>query len=128
MLYNNLSGYLKTKYGARLKKICIDAGFSCPNRDGKCGTGGCIYCGERGAGEHINPCLSITEQVNCALAGARADEQFIAYFQNFTNTYAPVPVLKERYDSALISDKIKILAIGTRPDCIDEDVARLIAS
>ncbi len=128
MLYNNLSGYLKTKYGARLKKICIDAGFSCPNRDGRCGTGGCIYCGERGAGEHIDPCLSIAEQVASALNGARDSDMFIAYFQNFTNTYAPVPVLKERYDAALISNKIKILAIGTRPDCIDEDVARLIAS
>lgn len=128
MLYNNLSGYLKTKYGTRLKKICIDAGFSCPNRDGKCGTGGCIYCGERGAGEHIDPCHSIMEQVEKALDGARDDERFIAYFQNFTNTYAPIPVLKERYDSALISDKIKVLAIGTRPDCIDDEVARLIAS
>ena len=128
MLYNNLSGYLKTKYGARLKKICIDGGFGCPNRDGKCGTGGCIYCGERGAGEHIDPCLSITEQVNRALANSGAGDLFIAYFQNFTNTYAPISALKERYDAALISDKIKILAIGTRPDCIDEDVARLIAS
>ena len=128
MLYNNLSGYLKTKYGARLKKICIDGGFGCPNRDGKCGTGGCIYCGERGAGEHIDPCKSIAEQVRIALDSAKADEQFIAYFQNFTNTYAPIPVLKERYDSALISDKIKVLAIGTRPDCIDDGVAELIAS
>lgn len=128
MLYNNLSGYLKTKYGVRLKKICIDAGFSCPNRDGKCGTGGCIYCGERGAGEHIDPCHSIAEQVERALSSVADNDLYIAYFQNFTNTYAPIPVLKERYDSALISDKIRILAIGTRPDCIDEDVARLIAS
>lgn len=128
MLYNNLSGYLKTKYGARLKKICIDGGFGCPNRDGKCGTGGCIYCGERGAGEHIDPRKSIAKQVRIALDSAKADEQFIAYFQNFTNTYAPIPVLKERYDSALISDKIKVLAIGTRPDCIDDGVAELIAS
>ena len=128
MLYNNLSGYLKTKYGVRLKKICIDGGFGCPNRDGKCGTGGCIYCGERGAGEHIDPCKSIAEQVRIVLDSAKADEQFIAYFQNFTNTYAPIPVLKERYDSALISDKIRVLAIGTRPDCIDDGVAELIAS
>lgn len=128
MLYNNLSGYLKTKYGKRLKKICIDGGFGCPNRDGRCGTGGCIYCGERGAGEHIDPCKSITEQVRIALDGAKGDEWFIAYFQNFTNTYAPIPVLKERYDSALISDRIKVLAIGTRPDCIDDEVAELIAS
>ena len=128
MLYNNLSGYFREKYGKRLGKICIDGGFSCPNRDGKCGRGGCIYCGERGAGEHIDPSASIKEQVLTALQVAEDDELFVAYFQNFTNTYAPVEILKERYDSALIDDRIKGLAIGTRPDCIDEEVARLIAS
>ena len=128
MIYNNLSGYLRKKYGRRLSKICIDGGFSCPNRDGRCGTGGCIYCGERGAGEHIDTAMSITEQVKSALSDADSDELFIAYFQNFTNTYAPVEVLRERYDSALIDERIKILAIGTRPDCIDEEIASLIAS
>ena len=128
MLYKNLSGYLREKYGKRLKKICIDAGFSCPNRDGKISTGGCIYCGERGAGEHIVKALGIREQVESALRSSREDEEFIAYFQNFTNTYASLEVLKERYDSALISERIKILSVGTRPDCIDEDVARLLAS
>ena len=127
-LYYNLSSYLKEKYGKRLSKICIDGGFSCPNRDGKCGTGGCIYCGERGAGEHIDKKSSITEQVRSALLDAEEDELFIAYFQNFTNTYADVSVLKERYDAALIDERIKILSIGTRPDCIDEEKARLIAS
>ena len=128
MLYNNLSGYLRRKYGRRLSKICIDGGFSCPNRDRKCGEGGCIYCGERGAGEHIDPAASITEQVKSALLDADSDELFIAYFHNFTNTYAPVEVLKERYDSALIDERIRILSIGTRPDCIDEEKAKLIAS
>lgn len=128
MLYNNLSGYLRSKYGKRMGKICIDGGFSCPNRDGKCGNGGCIYCGERGAGEHIDPCLSIREQVLQTLRESEDDDMFIAYFQNFTNTYAPVQVLKERYDSALFDDRIKILAIGTRPDCITEEIASLIAS
>lgn len=128
MLYNNLSGYLRSKYGKRLSKICIDGGFSCPNRDGRCGTGGCIYCGERGAGEHIDSTKSIRVQVSSALENAKNDEMFIAYFQNFTNTYADVEVLKERYDSAVIDQRIKILAIGTRPDCIDEQIARLIAS
>jgi len=128
MLYNNLSSYLRGKYTRRLKKICIDAGFTCPNRDGKCGTGGCIFCGERGAGEHISPSLSIKTQVENTLVRAKEDELFIAYFQNFTNTYASPEVLRERYDSALIDDRIKILAIGTRPDCIDEENARLIAS
>ena len=128
MLYNNLSSYLKAKYGTRLSKICIDGGFSCPNRDGTCGHGGCIFCGERGAGEHIDPAKSISAQVEDALGSNKRAEGFIAYFQNFTNTYAPVPVLKERYDAALISDKIKILAIGTRPDCINGEIADLIAS
>jgi len=128
MLYNNLSGYFREKYGARLGKICIDGGFSCPNRDGTCGEGGCIYCGERGAGEHIDATASIREQVEAALNEADEGDLFVAYFQNFTNTYAPVEVLKKRYDSALIDERIKVLAIGTRPDCIDENVAELIAS
>ena len=128
MLYNNLSGYFREKYGKRLGKICIDGGFSCPNRDGKCGTGGCIYCGERGAGEHISPVLSIGEQVRTALDGADEGDEFVAYFQNFTNTYAPVDILKERYDASLLDERVRVLAIGTRPDCIDEEVAALIAS
>ena len=128
MLYNNLSDYFRRKYGKRLGKICIDGGFTCPNRDGSCGVGGCIYCGERGAGEHIDPSSSIREQVAQGLEGAEPDELFVAYFQNFTNTYAPVEELKARYDSALIDERIKVLAIGTRPDCIDEEIATLIAS
>ncbi len=127
MLYNNLSSYLKNRYGKKILKICIDGGFSCPNRDGTCGIGGCIYCGERGAGEHIDVALGIREQVKKRLERSAPDDGFIAYFQNFTNTYAPVEILKERYDSALISPKIKVLAIGTRPDCITEQIAELIA-
>ena len=127
MLYNNLSGYFREKYGKRLKKICIDGGFSCPNRDGKCGTGGCIYCGERGAGEHIDPALSIREQVEKALIGAKEEDIFVAYFQNFSNTYADTETLKKRYDAALFDKRIKLLAIGTRPDCIDRERAELIA-
>ena len=126
MLYNNLSGYLRKKYEKRLKKICIDAGFTCPNRDGKVGTGGCIFCGERGAGEHIDASAGIKEQVLKTIEASRCDEQFIAYFQNFTNTYADIETLKSRYDAALISDRIKVLSVGTRPDCIDEDVAALL--
>ena len=126
MRYNNLSSYFRDKYGRRLSKICIDGGFSCPNRDGKCGTGGCIYCGERGAGEHIAAGTDITEQVRFGLSHGRYDG-YIAYFQNFTNTYAELDVLRLRYDAALIDGRIKALAIGTRPDCIDEGVADLLA-
>ena len=128
MLYNNFSGYLREKYGKSLKKICIDGGFSCPNRDGTCGHGGCIYCSERGSGDHIDAALSIEEQVAKGLLDASADDGYIAYFQNFTNTYAPVSVLRERYNAALIDNRIKVLAIGTRPDCIDDEIADLIAS
>lgn len=128
MLYKNLSSYLKSKYGSRVSKICIDGGFGCPNRDGTCGTGGCIYCGERGAGEHIDPTVSICEQVKNQLARGSDDSRYIAYFQNFTNTYAPLDVLKERYDSALTDERIIALAIGTRPDCISDEIAELIAS
>lgn len=128
MVYRNLSGYFREKYGKRLSKICIDGGFSCPNRDGSAGVGGCIFCGERGAGEHIDATLSIKEQVDRALSGASGDELFVAYFQNFTNTYADVETLRRRYDAALIDERIKVLAIGTRPDCIDEEKCRLIAS
>ena len=119
---------MKKKYGGKISKICIDGGFGCPNRDGTCGIGGCIYCGERGAGEHIDPTVDITAQVQKHLSRDTSSDGFIAYFQNFTNTYAPVDVLKARYDSALISDRIKVLAIGTRPDCITEEIADLLVS
>ena len=128
MRYNNLSGYFRKKYSRRIRKICIDGGFGCPNRDGACGTGGCIYCGERGAGEHIDPCMSIAEQVKSCLSLGSAEDIFLAYFQNFTNTYADVETLRDRYNAALIDDRIKILAIGTRPDCITEEIAALSAS
>ena len=127
MQYYNLSTYLRERFGKRLRKICIDGGFTCPNRDGKCGTGGCIYCGERGAGEHIVKTKSITEQVAEQISYARQDEKFIAYFQNFTNTYAPTEVLRQRYDAALIDERIRVLAVGTRPDCIDEETVKLLA-
>ena len=129
MLYNNLSGYLKNKYHGKIKKICIDGGFTCPNRDGTCGVGGCIFCGERGAGEHIDKgALSIADQVKSYFSHAPKADGFIAYFQNFTNTYAPTEVLKERYDAALTDDRIVALAVGTRPDCISEENADLLAS
>ena len=128
MLYNNLSDYFRRKYGKRLGKICIDGGFTCPNRDGKCGFGGCIFCGERGSGEWLDKNEGIRETAKRVLERGRGDEKYVAYFQNFTNTYAHVDVLKERYDSALISDRIVALAIGTRPDCIDENVCKLLSS
>lgn len=125
--YRNLSSYLKQKYGDRLGKICIDAGFTCPNRDGRCGTGGCMFCTEGGSGEHILKMPTVKEQVRRELS-LRRFKKYIAYFQSYTNTYAPLSELKEKYDEATEDERIVVLAIGTRPDCIDEDVARLIAS
>ena len=127
--YNHLNKYLKEKFGERTLKICIDGGFTCPNRDGKVSTGGCIFCSEKGSGEHLKP-LSIQAQIKKHLnsyRGLRANK-FIAYFQNFTNTYDSVENLKLRYDAALIDNRIVALAIATRPDCITEEICQLIAS
>lgn len=126
--YNHLNKYLINKFGERTLKICIDGGFSCPNRDGTSGTGGCIFCGERGSGEHLNATNSISTQVKNHLEsyrGARANK-FIAYFQNFSNTYDTLENLKLKYDAALIDDRIVGLAIATRPDCINKEVIELL--
>ena len=127
--YNHLNKYLKEKFGERTLKICIDAGFTCPNRDGKISSGGCIFCSEKGSGEHIKS-QNIKEQIQNHLnsyRGKRANK-FIAYYQNFTNTYESIENLKEKYDSCLIDSRIVALAIATRPDCITDDIAKLIAS
>lgn len=127
--YNSLTEYLKNKFGERTLKICIDGGFSCPNRDGTTGFGGCIFCSETGSGEHLNHSLEIQKQVNSYFSSYKSSRanKFIAYFQNFTNTYAPINELKHRYDSALIDERIVALAIATRPDCITEDIAKLLS-
>ncbi len=127
--YNHLNKYLKEKFGERTLKICIDSGFTCPNRDGKVGFGGCIFCSEKGSGEHIKY-NDIQTQIKNHLNSYRGERanKFIAYFQNFTNTYDTIENLKARYDAALCDEKIVCLAIATRPDCIDEDICRLIAS
>ena len=125
--YKHLNKYLKGKFGERTLKICIDGGFTCPNR---INSGGCIFCSERGSGEHIKSAQSISEQVQNYFKSYKAERanKFIAYFQNFTNTFAPVSILKEKYDAALIDDKIVALAIATRPDCIDEEICQLLKS
>ena len=127
--YNHLNTYLKEKFGERTLKICIDAGFTCPNRDGTKGVGGCIFCGERGSGEHLKT-IDIASQIKNHLAsyrGMRANK-FIVYFQNFTNTYDSIENLKKKYDSALIDERIVGIQIATRPDCINEEIARLLFS
>lgn len=128
--YNKLNKFLKDKFGERVGKICIDAGFTCPNRDGKVSYGGCIFCSEKGSGEHINVVNNISQQVINYInsyKGKRVNK-YIAYFQNFTNTYDSTDNLKSKYDAALIDDRIIGLFIATRPDCINEEIARLISS
>ena len=132
--YKHLNEYYKIIFGQRTLKICVDAGFTCPNRDGKCGKGGCTFCSERGSGEHLN-LLPINEQILNHLNSYRGQraEKFIVYFQNFTNTYVPnnvekIEFLKNIYDEAFVDDRIVGIEIATRPDCIDEEIAKLIAS
>ena len=127
--YKHLNKYLKDKFGERTLKICIDGGFTCPNRDGRVGYGGCAFCSERGSGEHIIA-DGISNQVKNYFTSYKAERanKFIAYFQNFTNTYDSIENLKMKYDAALIDDRIVALAIATRPDCISEDVCKLLKS
>ncbi len=124
-----INDFLKEKFGERVLKICIDGGFTCPNRDGKVGASGCIFCSEKGSGDHLFR-KPIREQVESYLKSDRSKRtnKYIAYFQNFTNTYAPVDELKRRYDEALIDDRIVALAIATRPDEINEEVVMLLKS
>ena len=128
--YKHLNKYLKEKFGERTLKICIDGGFTCPNRDGSISSNGCIFCSERGSGEHIKSVPEICLQVQNYFKSYKAQRanKFIAYFQNFTNTYAPVNILKQKYDSALIDDRIVALAVATRPDCINEEICKLLKS
>ena len=128
--YKHLNKYLKDKFGERTLKICIDGGFTCPNRDGTKGIGGCIFCSEKGSGEHITLAENITKQVENYFKSYKAKRanKFIVYFQNFTNTYDTLENLKKKYDSALIDDRIVGLAIATRPDCINEDIVKLLSS
>lgn len=127
--YNHLNTYLKNKFGERTLKICIDGGFTCPNRDGKISKSGCIFCSEKGSGEHIKS-QNITNQIANHFNSYKAERanKFIAYFQNFTNTYDSIENLKEKYDSSLIDNRIVALAIATRPDCINEEVCKLLSS
>ena len=132
--YKHLNKYLKEKFGERTLKICIDGGFTCPNRDGTLSTKGCIFCSEKGSGELIR-CGSghtITEKISnqvknyfCSYKVERANK-FIVYFQNFTNTYDSLDMLKAKYDAALIDDRIVGLEVATRPDCINQEIVNLL--
>ena len=130
--YNQYSAYLKNKFGVKVYKITLDAGFSCPNRDGKISTGGCIFCDDGGSFSqaHSN-LLSIEEQVQTGiktLSGRFKAEKFMSYFQAFSNTYKPVTELEKIYNASLCDDRIVGLSIGTRPDCVDDEKLKLISS
>ena len=130
--YNAFSDYLKKKFGAKVYKITLDAGFSCPNRDGTISNCGCIFCDDGGSFSqaHSNR-LSIEEQVRVGAETLRdrfGAQKFMSYFQAFSNTYKPVEELETIYKSALTHPDIVGLSIGTRPDCVDEDKLILISS
>lgn len=121
--YNNAREYFKHKYGERVLKICIDGGFTCPNRDGTKGLGGCIFCGERGSGEKLCS-TSVKAQIENYFNSYKAcrANKFIVYFQNFSGTYENPDKLLQIYKSALIDKRIVAINIGTRPDCIDAKI------
>ena len=128
--YNHLNKYLKNKFGERTLKICIDGGFTCPNRDGTLSKNGCIFCSQKGSGDHLISASNIQEQVLNYFKSYKAQRanKFIVYFQNFSNTYDCLENLKLKYDSALIDERIVGISIATRPDCITEDIAKLLKS
>ena len=130
--YNQFSNFLKEKFGAKVYKITIDAGFSCPNRDGTISNCGCIFCDDGGSFSqaHSNK-LTIEEQVQIGaetLKNRFKAEKFMSYFQAFSNTYKPVKELERIYKASLTHPDIVGLSIGTRPDCIDADKLKLISS
>jgi radical SAM protein (TIGR01212 family) len=128
--YHDLNSYLRNIFGCRVQKISIDAGLSCPNRDGSISAGGCIYCNARGSGTGaMEKGQSVTEQVIKGkefLKSRYKAQKFIAYFQSFSNTYGPYEKLKGLYGEALAVEDIVGLSIGTRPDCIDEPILALL--
>lgn len=130
MEYLSFNKYLKDKFGQKVYKISLDGGFTCPNRDGKTGTRGCIFCSKGGSGDFAESReMSITEQIE---SGKKKVEKkiksgkYIAYFQAFTNTYAPVEMLRQKYEKAINHPDIVALSIATRPDCLGDDVLRLL--
>jgi len=128
--YFDLNTYLRDIFGCRVQKISLDAGLTCPNRDGSISTGGCIYCNSRGSGTGaFKKGMSITEQIMKGkefLSKRYKAKKFIAYFQSFSNTYGPYEKLRGLYEEALAIDDIVGLSIGTRPDCIDESILTLL--
>lgn len=130
MKYTTINSYLKNKFGCKVYKLAIDGDFTCPNRDGTLGTRGCIFCSRGGSGEFAESKeKSVTQQIDDGKKRVEKkikDGKYIAYFQAFTNTYAPVCKLKSLYTEAINHPDIVALSIGTRPDCLGNDVLELL--
>lgn len=130
--YYSLDCRLKQVFNEKLYKLSLNGGMSCPNRDGTISTGGCIFCSEGGSGDFAPDCrLSIDEQIVQAKAAVKnkfSGNRYIAYFQAFTNTYAPVEYLEKLFRPIVIRDDIAVLSIATRPDCLEDDKLRLLES
>jgi radical SAM protein (TIGR01212 family) len=130
--FYDLNTYFREKFGCRVQKITIDAGLTCPNRDGTISSKGCIFCNDRGSGTGAHQIgLSITEQLvngKKALSKRYKANKFIAYFQSFSNTYAPISTLESLYDEALAVEDVVGLSIGTRPDCVTSPILDLLQS
>lgn len=129
--YVSLDYYLKDTFGEKVYKVSLQGGMTCPNRDGKIDTRGCIFCSAGGSGDFAAPmCASVTEQIDSAIEGIRkakkVGNKFIAYFQAYTNTYASVDYLRNLFTEAIQHPEIVALSIGTRPDCLQEDVLALL--
>ena len=128
--YYSLNDYCRQTFGHKLYKLSLDGGMTCPNRDGKIGTGGCIFCSEDGSGEFAEClCSDITQQIENAkkrVEHKNKGGKYIAYFQSFTNTYAPVSYLEKIFTEAINHPDIEVLSVATRPDCLGDDVLSLL--
>ena len=128
-MYRTLNQHYREKFGCKVYKLSLDAGFTCPNRDGTLGHGGCIFCSGDGGGEFAEKGSSITQQLEQAKKRVESkckSGKYMAYFQSFTNTYAPLEVLRQRYLEAIAPDYIVGLSIGTRPDCLPDETVALL--
>lgn len=129
--YLSLNSWLKSRFGVAVRKVSLDAGLGCPNRHGGVGPGGCIYCNQRGSGTGVHANLpSITEQLEKGisfLTRRYGTQKYIAYFQSYSNTYGPTPYLKMLYTQALSLPQVVGMSVGTRPDCVADDVIDLLS-
>ena len=124
-----ISEVLKSKYGEKVYKLSLSSGCTCPNRDGKLGTGGCTFCSEGGSGDFAASLAPIADQIEDAKKRIQAKtdaKKFVAYFQSYTNTYGDVKRLKALYEETIRRDDIVILSLGTRPDCLDHEVMQML--